>query len=49
VFPYDAFEIQDPTSGAKQKVNGQKLIQFLELPIEEDAECLMLIEPPSES
>jgi len=42
VFPYRAIEIQVPATGAKQKVNSQRLKQFLEYPTEEDAECLML-------
>ena len=48
VFPYGAVEIRDPANGAKQKVNGQRLEEFLEVPIEEDVECLMLHEPPND-
>jgi len=48
VFSYGTVEIQDSVSGAKQKVNGQRLKQFLEFPIEEDVECLILYEPPSD-
>ena len=44
VFPYGAVEIKDPKSGAKFKVNGQRLKQFLKLPNEEDVECLILHE-----
>jgi len=45
-FSYGLVEIQDPTTGAKQKVNGQRLKQFLELHTEEDVECLMLMNHP---
>ena len=46
VFPYGAVdEIADPNTGAKFKVNGQRLKQFLELPSSEDVECLILQEP----
>jgi len=45
VFPYGAVEIQDPESGAKFKVNSQRLKQFLELQRKEDAEYLILHEP----
>ena len=45
VFPYDVIEIQDQRSGAKFKVNGQRLKQFLELLSKEDVECLILHEP----
>ena len=45
VFPYGAVEIADPHTGAKFKVNGQRLKQFLELPRPEDVECLILQEP----
>ena len=31
MFPYGAVEIWNPATGAKQKVNGQRLKQFLEL------------------
>ena len=47
MFHYGAVEIEDPAIGAKQKVNSQRLKQFLEFPMEEDVECLMLHEPPT--
>ena len=45
VFPYGVVEIQDSESGAKFKVNGQRLKKFLELPSKEDVECLILHKP----
>jgi len=45
-FPHGAVEIHNPATGAKEKVNGQRLKQFLKYTIEEDVECLMLHEPP---
>jgi len=42
VFSYGAVEIQGPQSGATFKVIGQRLKQFLELPSQEDVECLIL-------
>ena len=45
IFPDGAVEIQDPQSGVTFKVNGQHLKQFLELPSQEDVECLILHEP----
>jgi len=45
VFPYGAVEIVDPNTGAKFKVNGSQLKQFLELPSSEYVECLILQEP----
>ena len=48
VFPYGAVKIQDPDTGAKFKVNGQRLKKFLEFPSPEDVECLILHEPSYE-
>ena len=48
VLLYSVVKIQDLASGAKQKVQSQILKHFLELPTEEDVECLMLHEPPSD-
>jgi len=48
VFPYGAVEIQDPDTGAKFKVNGQRLKKFLDLPSLEDVEYLILHEPSCE-
>ena len=42
---YGVVEIQDPNSGDKQKGNNKRLKQFLELPTEDDVECLMLHGP----
>ena len=44
---YSVVEIQDLDAGAKQRVNGQRLEQFQELPTKEDVERLMLHAPPS--
>ena len=43
-FSYGAVEIQDPDTGVKLKINGQRLKKFLELPSLEDMECLILRE-----
>ena len=48
VFPYSVVEIQDRATSGKQKVNGQRLKQFLKLSIEEDVECLILHDLPSD-
>jgi len=45
VFPYGVVEIQYQESGAKFKVNGQRLKQLLKLPNAEDVECLILHVP----
>ena len=47
VLPHGAVEIRDPTNYNAFKVNGQRLKPFLEMPYEEDVECLFLHVPPS--
>ena len=44
VFSYGAVKIQDPENSAKFKVNGHRLMQFLELPSIEGVECPILCE-----
>ena len=44
---YGVVLMEDLTSEAKQRVDGQRLKQFLERPTEEDVDCLMLHEPPN--
>ena len=48
VFPFGTVKIHDPVSGPKQKVNHQRLKQFMEFPTADDVKCLMLHEPPSD-
>jgi len=45
-FPHGAVEIRDPTNDQVFKVNGYRLKHFLEIPREEDVECLSLHVPP---
>jgi len=47
VFPYGAVEIKDPNNDQVYKVNGHRLKHFLEMPSEEDVECLFLHIPLS--
>jgi len=47
-FPSGVVEIQNLANRAKQKVNSQRLKQFLELPIDHDVECLILYELASD-
>ena len=46
VFPHGAIEIKDPTNDQVYK-NVHRLKHFLEMPSEEDAECLFLHIPLS--
>ena len=45
MFPHGAVEIRDPTNDQVFKVNGHRLKPFLEMPREEDVECLSLHVP----
>jgi len=44
LFSYGAIETKDTTKNIIFKVNGQRLKHFLEMPNEEDVECLLIHE-----